>query len=68
MSAHLLKYFAKGGFPAVQGKQIFYYHTSQGLEVDFITIDKDGARELIQVTWDMSDEVTANRKVAVSDT
>jgi predicted AAA+ superfamily ATPase len=32
-------------------------------EVDFVTVDKEGARELIQVTWDMSDPKTAEREL-----
>lgn len=40
-----------------QGKDIFYYNTKEdGYEIDFVTVDKNGERELIQVTWDMSDE------------
>jgi len=45
-----------------QGKSIFYYHTKDGYEVDFVTVDKNGERELIQVTWDMSDPKTAERE------
>lgn len=45
-----------------QGKDIFYYHTKEGYEVDFVTVDKSGERELIQVTWDMKDPKTAERE------
>ncbi len=45
-----------------QGKQIFYYHTKKGYEVDFITVDKSGEREILQVTWDMNDKDTAERE------
>lgn len=45
-----------------QGKDIFYYNTKDGYEIDFVTVDKKGGRELIQVTWDMSDPKTAERK------
>lgn len=45
-----------------QDKEIFYYHTKDGYEVDFVTIDKNGDREIIQVTWDMSDPKTAERE------
>lgn len=45
-----------------QGKDIFYYHTKNGYEVDFVTVDKQGVRELIQVTWDMTDPKTAERE------
>jgi len=45
-----------------QGKSIFYYHTKDGYEVDFVTVDKSGERELIQVTWDMNDPKTAERE------
>jgi predicted AAA+ superfamily ATPase len=42
-----------------QGKKIFYYHTQDGYEIDFVTVDKNGERELIQVAWDISDTKTA---------
>ncbi len=45
-----------------QGKDIFYYKTKDGYEIDFVTVDKSGERELIQVTWDMSDSKTAERE------
>ncbi len=45
-----------------QGKDIYYYHTKEGYEVDFVTVDKSGNRELIQVTWDMNDPKTAERE------
>jgi uncharacterized protein len=45
-----------------QGKQIFYYNTKEGYEVDFITVDKLGLRELIQVTWEMIEPKTAERE------
>lgn len=45
-----------------QGKDIYYYKTKEGYEIDFVTIDKKGERELIQVTWEMSDPKTAERE------
>jgi predicted AAA+ superfamily ATPase len=39
-------------------KNIFYYHTSEGYEVDFITQDLQGKYELIQVVWDINDPLT----------
>ena len=45
-----------------QGKDIFYYNTKDGYEIDFVTVDKKGERELIQVTWDMSDPKTFERE------
>jgi len=45
-----------------QGKEIFYYKTQDGYEIDFVAVDKRGERELIQVTWDMSDPKTAERE------
>lgn len=45
-----------------QGKEIFYYNTKEGYEIDFVAIDKKGRRELIQVTWEMSDPKTADRE------
>jgi uncharacterized protein len=45
-----------------QGKKIFYYHTKDGYEVDFVTQDKKGQYELIQVVWEMDDPKTAQRE------
>jgi len=45
-----------------QGKRIFYYNTQSGYEIDFVTIDKEGNRELIQVTWEMTDTATKERE------
>lgn len=45
-----------------QKKEIFYYHTSEGYEVDFITRDREGHYEAIQVVWDQSDPVTFERE------
>jgi len=50
-----------------QGKDIFYYNTKDGYEIDFVTVDKSGERELIQVTWDMSDPKTAEREQRALD-
>jgi hypothetical protein len=45
-----------------QGKNIFYYNTKDGYEIDFVTVDKSGEREIIQVTWDMTDTKTSERE------
>lgn len=45
-----------------QGKDIYFYNTANGFEVDFVTLDKKGTRELIQVSVDMNDPKTAARK------
>ena len=45
-----------------QGKKIFYYQTSDGLEVDFVTQDLLGKHEIIQVVWDASDPRTRERE------
>ena len=45
-----------------QGKDVYFYNTNDGYEVDFVAINKDGSRELIQVTWDMSNDETAARE------
>jgi len=45
-----------------QNKNIYFYNTADGFEVDFVAVDKDGSRELIQVTLDMSDPKTAERE------
>lgn len=45
-----------------QGKDIFYYKTNSGYEIDFVTQAKDGTREIIQVTWEMHDPKTRERE------
>ncbi len=45
-----------------QGKNIFYYHTSEGYEIDFIVEGERGSYEMIQVVWDMNDPKTLERE------
>jgi uncharacterized protein len=45
-----------------QKKEIFYYKTNDGYEIDFITKDLEGHFEMIQVVWDQSDPVTFKRE------
>lgn len=45
-----------------QGKKIFYYQTSDGHEIDFITQDKQGKYEIIQVVWEMKETSTIERE------
>lgn len=45
-----------------EGKKIFYYHTACGYEIDFITEDRHGKYEMIQVVWDMNDHETVERE------
>ena len=45
-----------------EGKKVFYYHTADGYEVDFITQDSRGNYEMIQVVWDTEDEKTLARE------
>ncbi len=45
-----------------QKKEVFFYNTADGYEVDFVTIDKQGEREIIQVVWDMNDARTMERE------
>ncbi len=45
-----------------QKKEIFYYNTSEGYEVDFVTRDQEGHCEMIQVVWDKSDPDTLERE------
>jgi predicted AAA+ superfamily ATPase len=44
-----------------QGKQITYYQ--DGVECDFVVVDKGSVTEVIQVTHDMSDETTRKREI-----
>ena len=45
-----------------QGKNIFYYHTADGYEIDFVTQDSHGQYELIQVVWEANDPLTLERE------
>lgn len=45
-----------------QGKKIFYYQTSDGYEIDFVTQDQQGKYELIQVVWETDDPLTLERE------
>lgn len=46
-----------------EGKKIFYYHTSDGYEIDFVTRDRRGNYEMIQVVWDVEDEEALKREM-----
>ncbi|OHE77557.1 MAG: ATPase [Verrucomicrobia bacterium RIFCSPHIGHO2_12_FULL_41_10] len=50
-----------------EGKKIFYYHTSEGYEIDFLTQDTQGKYEMIQVVWDTSDPKTLQREQRALD-
>lgn len=43
-------------------KEIFYYPTKDGYEIDFVTKDLEGQYELIQVVWDLNDKGTLERE------
>jgi hypothetical protein len=45
-----------------QGKKVFYYHTADGYEIDFVTQDREGKYELLQVVWDGDDPATLERE------
>ncbi len=45
-----------------KNKKVYYYHTKKGYEVDFVTENTAGKREIIQVTWDASDPQTLARE------
>lgn len=45
-----------------QKKEIFYYTTKNGHEIDFVTKDQQDRYELIQVVWDQSDPETYERE------
>ncbi len=45
-----------------QGKKIFYYRTSDGYEIDFVTQDRQGEYEIIQVVWEADDPLTLERE------
>lgn len=45
-----------------QGKEIFYYKTKSGYEVDFVATSKGAEPKLIQVAWDLDDPDTRQRE------
>lgn len=45
-----------------QRKKIYFYTTKDGYEIDFMTIDQQGNRELIQAVWDTADQKTLARE------
>lgn len=45
-----------------QGKKVFYYITSDGYEIDFVTQDREGKHEIIQVAWETNDPRTLERE------
>lgn len=45
-----------------QRKKIFFYHTKEGYEIDFITQDNKGTYEMIQVVWETDDSSTIERE------
>ncbi len=46
-----------------KSQRVFYYRTKQGNEVDFIWYDHQGEKQLVQVCWDMTDELTRKREI-----
>lgn len=45
-----------------QGKEVFYYKTKSGYEVDFVVISKQEAPKLLQVAWEFDDKETRERE------
>ena len=45
-----------------QGKEVFYYKTKSGYEVDFVVTSKNEKPKLIQVAWDINDPETLERE------
>jgi predicted AAA+ superfamily ATPase len=43
-------------------KEIFYYVTAEGYEIDFIAKDREGGYEILQVVWDQSDHAAFERE------
>lgn len=46
-----------------QTENIYYYRTKNGREVDFIWIDENGNKHLVQVSWTLQDENTRKREI-----
>ena len=45
-----------------QNKNIFFYKTKDDFEIDFVTVDRQGQRECIQVCWDSANQHTVERE------
>ncbi len=45
-----------------RNKSIYFYDSQEGYEIDFVTVDKTGYRELIQVRWDTLEAKTLERE------
>ncbi len=45
-----------------QGKDVYYYKTKSGFEVDFVATSKGAKPELIQVVWEKEDAATLQRE------
>ncbi len=43
--------------------QIFYYHTQEGYEIDFVSKDPEGKMHLWQVVWDIQNKNTLEREL-----
>lgn len=46
-----------------QGKDMYYYKTNSGKEVDFLIKENDNKVQLLQVAWDIEDEKTRQREI-----
>lgn len=46
-----------------ENKTIYYYTTQSGYEIDFITIDPEGKKEILQVAWEIDDPKTLEREL-----
>lgn len=45
-----------------QGKEVFYYKTKSGFEIDFVAASRGAKPELIQVVWDREDATALQRE------
>lgn len=45
-----------------EGKDVFYYKTKSGFEIDFVATSRAAKPEIIQAVWDASDAVTLERE------
>lgn len=46
-----------------QGKDMYYYKTNSGKEVDFLIKENNNKMQLLQVAWDIEDEKTRLREI-----
>ena len=50
-----------------RGREVAYYRTGSGREIDFVATGRDGTMQLVQVCADLSDPATRHRELSALD-